>query len=652
MRAPVVRGRSLHCREARRLSRVCTISVERRRGDSTLCDHGQQGERRPVRRSAALAMDDAQQIVVVALQQAGIQVPEGARAGNELNSTALVAICAQAVNSLHGAPALPTTLPAGTAERFRVCTDLAGAVKLLGYRGDLSFHQFLYPSYKDTHKLLRFLLEKLSKSSSSSSSSSTQGGRGRKPRTGVSGSGGGASTRMSGVVREALTRAHGDSHTAERSVDSVTDLLRFRTCDLRTSVVKTVEGVRQVKPTLVTLKAKSRQTVLPSLLELNAKNAIRAGSKGANLEVEGRARASLGESADVTLMTHGEFLPHQLAAGVFNQLHLFDGSNSHANGGEDVEVERDGKVVALLQEHLKKLMLQADRMETETRSTEVRISVLEEHEAKEGEIRQAEDELAVRRDAVSLVLDSLKSSPSDALQELQEEVVQGEQHMEALQAEWETVRRSLEEEKTKSEKDIISGEGEIASKTSKLKEIRQQLQQFTEKLRVREEQAWTLETNLKEIFSRPKRSSYVHRITELVKNSQKQETDIAKIIADTRALQRDSNATNDRLRRTYALVDELVFRDAKKDLVCRQSYRQLTTIHETFADIVDKVLEMDKTGRDIAELQAQLEELQKSSLDVRSVQADVDAVATETRALERRVALVQASTRPNILISA
>jgi hypothetical protein len=570
-------------------------------------------------------MDDAQQIVLVALEQAGVRVPEGARAGGELNSSALVAICAQAVNALlrlGSDAAVPTSLPAGTAERFRVCTDLAGAVKLLGYRGDLSFHQFLYPSHKDTHKLLRFLLENLSKSSAP---------RGRRSRAGAAGSGA-ASTRMSGVVREALTRAHGEFHTGEGICES----LRFRSSALRTSVVKIVEGVRHVKPTLVTLKAKPRETVLPSLLELNAKSV-------ANVEVEGRVRGS----GDVTLTTHGEFLPHQLSAGVSKQLHLFDGDNSRVDSGED------GKAVALLQEQVTEIMSQMERMEVEARAMEDRVSVLrEEQEAKEGEIREVEGEMAVLREAVSLALDSSRSSPSGALEELQERVVQGEQHMAALQAEWEAVRRPLEEKKAELEKEISTGEGEMASKTMELKDIRQQLQQSREKLRVREGQAWTLETDLKELSSRPKRSSYVHRITELVKNSQKQETDIAKIITDTRALQRDGNATNDRLRRTYALVDELVFRDAKKDPVCRQSYRQLTTIHETFADIVDKVLEMDKTGRDIAELQAQLEELQKSSLDVQSVQADLDAVAIETRALERRLTMVQASTHRNILISA
>lgn len=585
-------------------------------------------------------MDDAQQIVLVALQQAGIEVPDGAKAGNELNSSALVSICGQAVNSLlrssrDGGATVPTSLPVGRAERFRVCTDLAGAVKLLGFRGDLSFHQFLYPSHKDTHKLLRFLLDKLSKSSATASPS--QGAKARRSRTFARS----ASTRMSGVVLDALTRAHGDSHIAEVSASGLKDLSRFQTCLLRTSVVKTVEGVPVVKPTLVTLQTKPRQSLIPSLLELNAKNAVRARSGS---EV---VRGSAG--SDVTLTSHGEFLLHQLSAGVSNQLRLFDGNNSPVDGDEDAEGERDGKTIALLQE----LQSQADRMEAEARAMEDRISLLkEEHDSKESEIRQVEGEMAVLRDAVRFILDSSKSSPSDAVEELREQVAQGEQHVAALQAEWEAVRRPLEEKRTELERDRVAGEGELASKTRKLKDVSQQLQECIEKLRVREEQAWNLETELKQISSRPKRSSYVHRITELVKNSQKQETDIAKIITDTRVLQRDSNATNDRLRRTYALVDELVFRDAKKDPVCRQSYRQLTTIHETFADIVDKVLEMDKTGREIAELQAQLEELQKSSLDVQSVQADVDAVAIETRALERRLARVQApSHHHNFLIA-
>ncbi len=101
-------------------------------------------------------MDDAQQIVLVALEQAGVEVPAEVKNSNgqELGSKALVSICSQAValllsrgvsssssSSSSSAVAAVFEVPQGTAERFRFCTDLAAAIKQLGYQADLSFHQ-------------------------------------------------------------------------------------------------------------------------------------------------------------------------------------------------------------------------------------------------------------------------------------------------------------------------------------------------------------------------------------------------------------------------------------------------------------------------------------------------------------------------------
>jgi uncharacterized coiled-coil DUF342 family protein len=161
-------------------------------------------------------------------------------------------------------------------------------------------------------------------------------------------------------------------------------------------------------------------------------------------------------------------------------------------------------------------------------------------------------------------------------------------------------------------------------------------------MKCREEELWSLKAEVEKAGSAPKRSSYVHRISELVRNSQKQANDITRIIQDTRNLQRENNSAHDRLRRVHALVDELVFRDAKRDAVCRQAYRLLSIIHETFADIVDRVFEMDKMSREIAELQAKLEELEKSPVDIVSVQSDLDMVVAENQIMERRLAELQA----------
>ncbi len=52
---------------------------------------------------------------------------------------------------------------------------------------------------------------------------------------------------------------------------------------------------------------------------------------------------------------------------------------------------------------------------------------------------------------------------------------------------------------------------------------------------------------------------------------------------------------------------------------------------------MDRVFEMDKTSREIAELQAKLEELEKSPVDIVSVQSDLDMVVAENQIMERRL---------------
>ncbi|KAI3914225.1 hypothetical protein MKX01_009558, partial [Papaver californicum] len=65
-----------------------------------------------------------------------------------------------------------------------------------------------------------------------------------------------------------------------------------------------------------------------------------------------------------------------------------------------------------------------------------------------------------------------------------------------------------------------------------------------------------------ELKSQPKgasRKSYIQRITEITKNSRKQDADIERILKETRELQLESNSIQDRLHRTFAVVDETVF---------------------------------------------------------------------------------------------
>ena len=103
-------------------------------------------------------------------------------------------------------------------------------------------------------------------------------------------------------------------------------------------------------------------------------------------------------------------------------------------------------------------------------------------------------------------------------------------------------------------------------------------------------------------------------------------------------MQREINAAQEALSRAYALVDETIFRDAKKDDASRDAYRLLTSIHSGFADLAARVDETSPSGRALRDLERKLEELLKRPLDLERIAADVQAVEAENAAAAERLA--------------
>lgn len=77
---------------------------------------------------------------------------------------------------------------------------------------------------------------------------------------------------------------------------------------------------------------------------------------------------------------------------------------------------------------------------------------------------------------------------------------------------------------------------------------------------LREDEHAKLLLELEKLPKISSRKSYIQRITEITKNSWKQDADIDRIIKETRKLQLESNSIQERLHRTYAVVEETVFR--------------------------------------------------------------------------------------------
>ncbi|XP_059443174.1 uncharacterized protein LOC132175302 isoform X2 [Corylus avellana] len=251
-------------------------------------------------------------------------------------------------------------------------------------------------------------------------------------------------------------------------------------------------------------------------------------------------------------------------------------------------------------------------------------------------LQQLEEELELLRAAAEMSFGD--EHPIDFyLEQLNEKVDVKKRNLGELESEWEAVRKSLEEKKISLEESLYANSPEAQEKLQKLREVELGKQSILSEIGKRDEEHSKLSAELESQHKMAARSSYIRRIKEITKNSRKQDADIDRILKETRELQLESNSIQERLHRTYAVVDEIVFREAKKDPVGRQAYRLLTSFHESFEQISEKILATDRVRREVAEHEKKLAAMASRSLNVDKLQADLDAIRKENEYLEQRL---------------
>ncbi|KAL6975165.1 hypothetical protein U1Q18_023959 [Sarracenia purpurea var. burkii] len=120
--------------------------------------------------------------------------------------------------------------------------------------------------------------------------------------------------------------------------------------------------------------------------------------------------------------------------------------------------------------------------------------------------------------------------------------------------------KPLEEKRSHLEEALYATKPEVMEKRKKLQEIDLEIEAVLSEAKKREEERSKLLADLENQPKLASRRSYIQRITEITKNSRKQDGDIERILKDTRELQLESNSIQERLHRTYAVVDDTVFR--------------------------------------------------------------------------------------------
>ena len=80
----------------------------------------------------------------------------------------------------------------------------------------------------------------------------------------------------------------------------------------------------------------------------------------------------------------------------------------------------------------------------------------------------------------------------------------------------------------------------------------------------------------------------------------------------------------DQLARAHLLVDDMVFKEAKRDGTMRAGYIQLSKLHANFAALVENVAALSKTRQEMRETDRKLKELGERPVDLDRIRRDIE----------------------------
>ncbi|OWJ99640.1 CCDC22 [Cervus elaphus hippelaphus] len=543
-------------------------------------------------------MEEADRILIHSLRQAGTAVPPDVQTLRAFTTELVVEAvvrCLRVINPAVGSGLSPL-LPLAMSARFRLAMSLAQACMDLGYPLELGYQNFLYPSEPDLRDLLLFLAERLPTD-----------------------------------VSEDADQSAGESAILLRAIGSrIRDHLALPWVPplLRTPKLQYLQGSAHQKP------FHASRLVMPELSSRGESREFQASPlllpAPTQVPQPAARAASLLEHHAIQLCQHtGQDRPGDEDWGH---------RTSRLPAQEDTRAQRQ-RLQKHLAEHLRQTwgrpgppqqardlgeLLQAwgagarpgapkgsrfthskkftFHLEPEAQAAQVSDvpATSQRPEQVETECRQSELSIMEREQALRLKSQAVELLPDGAanLAKLQLVVESSAQRVIHLAGQWEKHRVPL------------------------LAEYRH-LRKLQDCREVSE-----LETLPRDVS----RLAYTQRILEIVGNIRKQKEEITKILSDTKELQKEINSLSGKLDRTFAVTDELVFKDAKKDDAVRKAYKYLAALHENCSQLIQTI---EDTGTIMREIETEMGKKTLSNLE--KIREDYRALRQENAGLLGRV---------------
>uniref|UniRef100_A0A0K8SMG4 Coiled-coil domain-containing protein 22 homolog n=1 Tax=Lygus hesperus TaxID=30085 RepID=A0A0K8SMG4_LYGHE len=514
------------------------------------------------------------------------------------------------------------------AARFQVGACIANACKDLGYSGDVGYQTFLYSNVTDLRRVFIFLIEKLPRESDRAAEpepddplSRLKADIGRSVRASLN----------SRLTLKDIVSSPFISFPLETGIIVPRDKLHLPRQEWTDYCINSLKFLPdQVPP----------EYLLPSTIALNARGCVarsirKGGSKASTPEdlplpatpptpaprTTKRQTTWLGQQEKI-LFERDIVVPQSL-----NKEKLVIPEINASEEGVDKE-EKQRQELEALKSHIEELQT-AIRNDTSELA-----QVRKDYESVEAELKGRVKEYEALCKALELL-----PNYEDNLKKVEGLITLSDKRFESLNAQWDSYKKPLtakyEELKSKARTNDNDENSETVSA------LRSKLDVATKQILAKQQQMQQLQKEFDQLPKNIIRSSYTRRIMEIIGNIKKQKDEIDKILRDTKQLQRNTNGLFGTLDRLFTVVDETIFRNAKKDEHSKKAYKHLATLHTDCADIVRMVMETGAIEREIRDLQEQVENESSKKVgdNLERISADMRLLKEENVTLTRQLKL-------------
>uniref|UniRef100_A0A8C2KQF1 Coiled-coil domain-containing protein 22 n=1 Tax=Cyprinus carpio TaxID=7962 RepID=A0A8C2KQF1_CYPCA len=577
-------------------------------------------------------MEEVDRILIHSLREAGTDIDEDVQSVKQFTSELIVEAvvkCLRVIDPALG-NGLSHSLPPGMSARFSLGMSLAQACQDVGFKGEIGYQTFLYSNEPEIRSLFMFLVEKLPRESAEASDQ-------------PAGKSALLQRAIAAQIKEQLsvpwlppscrlpihrkTQVHQHAYILKSRAKAC--MQKSRNFFLATLVILSLQEYRSRK------KARLQKRIEEQLRAAAQPRPDTHGATRSTSDLAELLQSFGGASTGGDVLTKGTRFTHTEKF-TFTQVPITAASalpSSHQSE-EDLKAQQEAELSAL-QQQLQQLSVQMEEVGGDIKQLTVSIQqVSDELQQKEVSNGEKENSIKMKRQTIDLLPDT-----ENNLLKLQGLVEASSKRVVHLASQWEKHRVPLIDEHRRLKELCSNRESESSRKLSEIKDLHDKIRQSAEEAKKKESLYKQLVRNYETLSKDVSRSAYTMRILEIVGNIKKQKEEITKILSDTKDLQKEINSLTGKLDRTFAVTDELVFKDAKKDESVRKSYKYLAALHENCTQLIQTIEDTGTIMREIRDLEEQIdtENGKRTVSNLEKILEDYKAIRQENSALAAKI---------------